>query len=487
MNALIKTISGFLLFCCMLLLHPVQTIAQSIFYSKEEGFNFQNGDFDVIGKTGNYTYTYTASGKGYLLNAYNDSMSLKATIALDFFPAKIDGVKFINYPENIIVFYQAEERNYIIQYAALLDNKALLIENPIALDSVKSSWFGSNQRFFKVTCSSDKQKIMVYGIGRKNISTTLLNNQLQLLHHEEHSFTNSDYGAINQTLLDDRGRFYFTLTNESGSKNYTNTFQLFQLSQDGKEWSHHSLPGSNFYYSGMHSKININNDLIYTAGFYSDKKNGNLEGVAYTEYNPQTKQFSNSKNIPFNEDLKNDAAVRNKKKAFNDAQVRELIVKNDGGFLIVAENAYTSTRTEMAPGWGYYSWYSSPNYPDRSIREYHFGDILLLNFDDSSHLAWHQFIRKNQYSQDDNGAFSSYAFLNTGASLAFLFNDFNARSNKIEIAAIDGQGQMQMQELNPGDIGNANWLPREAKQVSKTAWIIPIINRNNLFFAKVVF
>lgn len=487
MNTLLKPIYGLFLFLSLSLWSAYQAAAQDIFYSKEERFNFQNSDFSVVGNTGNYLYTYTASNKGYFLNAYNDSMALKAIVALDFFPARIIAARFVNYPEKIIVLYQAVERNYIILYAAKLDNRALLTGKPKAIDSVKSSLFGGDESFFKTAVSSDKGKIMVYGLDKQSIHTALLNDNLDILHQRTYSLSTGRKETINQALLDDEGKFYFSVTEESGSKNYSNNFKLFQLAPEGKSLTSKTLSGGSLYYSGLHSKIDKQTGLLYTAGFYSDHRNGNLEGVVYCAYNPSSTSFSSQKLIPFTASIKNDAAARNKKKAFNDAKVRELIIKNGGGFLLVAENVFISTQTEMTPGWGYYSWYYSPAYPDRVIKEYNYGDILLLNFNDSSRLDWYKFIRKNQYSQDDNGLFSSFAFLNAGSSLVFLFNNFNSQSNEMELVAIDNKGNVQMQPLKTGNIGNADWLPRRAVQVAKTTWVIPILNRNNLFFAKVVF
>lgn len=461
--------------------------AQDIYYSKEERFNFQNGDYSVIGKTGDYIYTYSASNKGYFLNAYNDSMTLKAKVALDFFPARIAGARFINYPNQMIVLFQAEMRNYIVQYAALLNDHALLTNKPIALDSVKSSWFGGSQKYFSTAISPDKSKIMIYGLGKKGLSATLIDNQLNILHHERHNISSLGSENIHQAILDNNGQFYFSIAAESGNKDYAADFHLYQLSADGHNVAQKMLPANQQYYSGLYSKINRANGQIYSAGFYSGHKNGNLEGVIYFTYDPETQDFSSIKRIPFSQEVLNDADARNKKKAFNDEQVRNLIVKNDGGFLLISEDAYVNSRTEMTPGWGYYSWYYAPVYPDRTIYEYHYGDVLVMDFDGQGTIQWHQFIRKDQYSQDDNGIFSSYAFLNSGSSLVFLYNDFNNRSNNVKVAALDAGGQLQMQTLNTGNIGNADWQPRKAVQVDKTTWVIPILNRNNLFFAKIAF
>lgn len=462
--------------------------AQEIFYSKEMRYNFQNDQYAVVGKTSEGIFTYTATGDNYFLNDYNDSMALKAKIALDFFPAKARITKFISYPENIIVFYQAEERNYMIQYAALLDKKALLIGKSIAIDSVKTTWLGMHQHnFFDLSISSDKNKIMLYSLDKKDLRTTLLDNHLNILGRGKHHLSFNGKSEIHQALLDNDGRFYFTLLEKAGSKQYTALFQLFQLSENGRDLVKKTLPGNQDYYSGLFSKINKNNGLIYSAGFYSNRKSGNLEGLAYFVYDPKVKNFEPIKKIEFENELKAEQGTRNKNKAFNDSKIRNLIIKNDGGFLIISEDAYSTSRTITSPDWGFYSWYYAPSYPNQSIREFHYGNILVMNFNESGDMLWHTFIRKSQYTQDDNGLFSSYAFLNSGASLVFLFNNLNNRNYQVMAAVVDADGSKKVQALDVGNIGNAEWLPRKATQISKTTWLMPILTRNNLFFVRVAF
>src|SRR6218665_2273011 len=102
--------------------------AQNIFYSKEQKFTFQNGDFSVVGWCGDRLYTYRASKEGFYLDAYNDSMRLLATVALDFFPKKIYETRFFTTDDQIIVLYQAVQNNHVVQYAARLDSKARMLQ-----------------------------------------------------------------------------------------------------------------------------------------------------------------------------------------------------------------------------------------------------------------------------------------------------------------------------------------------------------------------
>jgi hypothetical protein len=56
-------------------------------------------------------------------------MYKEATVLLDFFPEKVYQSDFIAYPDKIIALYQSLEGTKVIQYAALLDDKGILVTN----------------------------------------------------------------------------------------------------------------------------------------------------------------------------------------------------------------------------------------------------------------------------------------------------------------------------------------------------------------------
>jgi hypothetical protein len=182
-------------------------------------------------------------------------------------------------------------------------------------------------------------------------------------------------------------------------------------------------------------KLDADKERIYVGGFYSDKKNGNYEGVLYTYYDIKTGSFQPTRLMPFDDRMRNATGGSSKKRAFNDHQVRQLIVKNDGGFLLISEDYFVTTRNSYSPGFGYYSFY----YPTMgaTVREYHYNDIMVLSYNPSGQMEWDTFIRKDQYSQEDGGMFSSYALINTGGAIGFLFNDFNTSRSRVQLATMD--------------------------------------------------
>ena len=491
-----KPIFFLLLSICCFLGGIGQSHAQDIFYSKERKFSFQNGDFDVIGWSGDRLYTYRASKEGFFLDAYNDSMRLMATIALDFFPQKIYETKFINYDDQLTVLFQAVQSNYVVQYAVRLDSRARMVQKPVALDSVKTGWFGPSKSYYSSVVSNDKSHIMIYGLGTNKsdkstgLTTILLDKQLNIVSKSTPAFDRNIDFVLGQAILGNDGTLYMSGYSESGSKGYGGEARIIKLPSGSNTFQTALLPLNNIFISGMYIKLDDNKNEIYAGAFYSDKKSGNIDGVVYALYNPAVDSVTIFKAIPFDDQLRNATDDRNKKKAFNEFEVKNIIVKNDGGFILVSESFYVATRTSYGSGYGgFYSSYYNPTYPgmNTSVREYIYGDVMVIDYDGNGERRWHNFIRKEQFSQEDGGLFSSYGMLNSGASLVFLYNDFTYSKSTLNLAAIDVNGKLQLKKLNAGSGNDGDWLPRSGKQTDATELVVPVLRKNNLSFVKLSF
>jgi len=222
------------------------------------------------------------------------------------------------------------------------------------------------------------------------------------------------------------------------------------------------------------------------AGFTQRKKTGSYDGVLYAYYDIASNTFMNKKFISFDSRFSGESVPRNKRHAFDDYVVRNIIVKNDGGFVMISESYFVSTHYSYAPGFGYYSAYYSP-YMSANVREYHYNDIMVLSYNAEGVRDWEAVIPKTQYSQEDGGLFSSYALLNSGGSLAFLFNDFNSSHSRIQLAALDDMGKVEMHSFTADGNDYPDWIPRSAKQVASRTMIVPCLHKRQICFAKIVF
>lgn len=465
------------------------SFAQKIIYSQTEKFDFRTGTFSVVGKVGDKLYLYRGSSEGFYLDAYDDAMNPIAKVLLDFLPKKTYQVKFIAYTDRIIVLYQAVEEGKVIQYAALLDEKGRMKTDPVAVDSLKSSFFSYNRNYFSSAVSENKEHIAIYGINESGtelkLKCTWLDADLHIAGQSMASYKMENDAAHGDAMLNNNGTFFLSAYTPVGSKGFADQLYILSLNKGEQLFNAKELPMMDKLAAGMYMKMDNTNNRIYIGGFYSDKKNGNYEGVLYAYYDINSNTYANQKSIAFDEKLKTATGDRNTKKAFNDYQVKQLIVKSDDGFVLVSEEAYTTTRNNYNPGMGYYSWY----YPSMSssVREFHFNNILAMSYDNNGNREWHSFIRKEQYSQEDDGIFSSYALVNTGGALGFIFNDFNASVSRMKMGVIDGTGQATVKTINNGMNQSPDWLPRSGKQISAREIIIPCLLKKQICFAKIVF
>lgn len=479
----------FLSFLLLLFMLSFRGNSQEILYSSPEKFSFQNGDFAVVGWSGDYLFAYSASKEGYFLNGYTDSMKLAVQVSLDFFPQKIYDTKFINYNDRILVLYQAIQAGDVVQYAALLDNKGLLQGRPISLGTAKTGWFASNKKeYFSSVISEDKSKIMILGWSQKNNSftTILIDKDLNILNRSKQQLELSNYN-FKQALLNNNGELFLTAFSQVGSRNYSDDIVFIHLPMDAKKAQLKKMPLNGKYINGINSKIDLNTGNIVSAGFYADKKNGNIEGIIHVVLNAATLEFEQQKFINLDDKIRKTAGEKNKNKALNNYEVRQIVIKNDGGFLLVAENAYITTRSSSPAGYGFYSSYYYAPFGNNSIREYVFGPIFAINCDANSQVLWYNFIRKDQYSQEDGGLFSSYAFMNTGASLSFLFNNFTTRNSSLTFSVLSESGQVDFSNLSFSTSSHGDWIPRYAVQTDITEWVVPVLRGNSLSFAKIEF
>lgn len=480
-----------MLLALLLMGSRMQVQAQKVLYSDYTSFDFRNSIFSVVGKVDGTLYAFHSYNNEYFLEAYDNGMNRIATVVLDFFPTKIMKVKFYPLEKQIIVLYESMKGTKISQYAALLDEKGRLLKSPLKVGEVKTGFWGSaNHNYFSSVISADKKQLVIYGAEAKGKKLEVTNfwidiQQMKIARRNKVVYKAGDIVTHGDALLTNEGVFYLPVYTQVGSRDFSDEYQLLAMKQGENTYATIKLPLNEAYMEYPYQKLDNINNKIYIGSFYSLRKNGNNEGVLYAVYDINTGAFQSNKLISFDDRLRSATGSRNKQRALNDFKINHLIVKNDGGFAIAAEESYVNLRTNYTPGWGFYSFYYTPMV-SQSVREFYFNDILVLSYNQNGETEWSTFVRKEQYSQEDGGLFSSYAMLNSGGGLAFLFNDFNARRSRIQLAAVEATGQVTTNFLDAGSDDDPDWLPRSGRQVDVNEIVIPCLRKRQICFAKIV-
>lgn len=465
--------------------------AQRVVYSDYNDFDIRNGSVAVIGKLSGTLFTFRSSGKEYFLETYNDSMDHIATILLDFFPAKASNIRFITYGDRMLVLYQQQSGTRITQYAALLDGRGILQKNPLKVSESRGGFFGSSEsEFFLSAVSENKEQLIIYRAETKSKHLTFDACWLDIGKMRVSKKVSLQYKGGNvincgQALLNNQGDFFLPVYTTIGSRSYSDEYTMLTIKAGEQVFRYTPLPLHGRFLEYPFQKINNQNGQIYVASFYSDEKNGNNEGVAAASFDMNSLTFNDQAMIPFADQMRGDTKGKRRERAFNQFRINQLVIKNDGGFIVAAEEYYVTTQSAYMPGLGFYSYYYSP-VMSQNIREYHYNDILVLSYDAAKKEEWHTFLRKEQYSQEDDGMFSSYALLNTGGGLGFLFNDFDARRSRIQLNSVAPDGSVQVGFMDSGATDDPDWLPKEGRQVDSREVVIPCLRKKQICFAKIV-
>lgn len=484
--------------------------AQQITYSQPESNDVRALNFEIIGKIDGNFLVYKNIRNNNAISVYDNSMKLKDRIDLRFMPDKTLNVDFVAYPNFAWLIYQYQKRNILHCMAVKINGDGKLLTDPVELDTTSLA-FSADNKIYSTVYSEDKSKIMIYKIQKRNDRynfTTLLfnvNESLDLLHQSRIETSYQDKKDIfSDFFIDNSGNFVFTRGNESSSRDYIQQLDLITKEPQSDSFNVHKLALNDKYLDEIKLKVdNVNNQYIINSLYYT-KKRGNVEGLYTAVWNEGNKMIISENFAEINDSLKTMAKTDGvNRTALNDFFIRDIILKKDGSFILMAEDYYTQSRSmpwnrydylygypSFSPYYyNYYSPYSYGGYNNRffnnnSQSRFYYNNVLVLNLDKTGRLEWGNVIQKSQFDDVNDNALS-YAIMLTGSQIHFLFNELERRNQLISDQSISGSGKITrnppLRSLDKG----YEFMPRYAKQVSATQIIVPCNYRNYICFAKI--
>jgi hypothetical protein len=114
------------------------------------------------------------------------------------------------------------------------------------------------------------------------------------------------------------------------------------------------------------------------------------------------------------------------------------------------------------------------------IVDYYYDDLFLIAFQPDGKSDWKTVLHKKQYSQDDDGIFSSYYLFQRPDRLSFLFNDEIRYENTCSEYVVSPVGEFDRNSVL-NTVGQGMRLRfRDALQLNTEECLIPSEFRNKL-------
>ncbi len=439
--------------------------------------------YELIGKMKGRTLLYRDKETTFEIQAFDHKMRLswKKDLELDKKRPSVIGLVPGNDEFNVI--YQYKNKTGIVAKVHRYDAGANLKDSTTIVDYGKKYFVPSAKMIY----SENKKVIAIYHVekGTELFVTTFDLDRMEVLW--EQKFMLEDINAqryLKEMLVDNKGGFsvIFEKDNKKLQKE-DHRFEVLYYGNDVEAPALHKIPMSEYLTYDVHFVFdNLNRNLL-AAGLYSESNRGRSDGffflkIPHNDPDSFTKVFEK-----FTEEFLIDVLGKEHKrnKGLTDASIQEIVLRKDGGILIVGEeNRHTernmSTARTYVSGSGV-----------RNVVDYFYEDIFLVSIHPDGEVHWNTILHKKQYSQNDDAMFSSFFLLKTPSNLRFLFNDEIKYENTVSEYVVNGIGNSDRNSILSTEDQKLRLRFRDAIQVAANELIVPSENRNKLKLIKVTF
>ena len=351
-----------LIFFVLIFCFSLAGISQRIYNSEPEREDSRRTNFDIIGKIGNNILVFKNNRSENDICVYDAEMKLVDRINLNKSNRWVN-VDFIAYPGHAWMIYQYQEKNILYCMGVKLNDKGKMMADPIELDTTKIGW-SANNKIYSTIFSDDKKKIMIFKINSKNqknflFTTLLFDDELKLLtKHQLHMPMEERNDYFTDFLLDNEGDMVFGKFIRKGNSDFISDLKLIVKPAESQDFNMLDLKTGDRILDEIKIKVDNTNRRYLFSGFFYKQRRGNIEGLYTVVWDKAINGIRKETVIGFSDDLRRSAKGpdANIRLAFNDYFIKNIITRKDGGYLMISESMYTSTRGNAFNRWDYMGW-----------------------------------------------------------------------------------------------------------------------------------
>ncbi len=509
-----------ILFFC--LIHYIVS-AQELFYSPAESGVENLLKYEAIGRVGKNILIYREQRDQHVVSVFDNNMSLVRKVELSNLPKEVLGVEFINTGSNLVLIYQYMVKNKLFVAATNLNEEVKMISEPKVLDSILIEDIVEFP-LFQMIANPVKNLFMLthlrqLGEGLTRMSTAMYQQNLQLVEKSDLLVSTPDGSdKLNQFQLDNEGNLVFLRNVLGDESNDLARSDILVKPRGIDEVKNATIQFNKIGIKDLRIAIDNKNGRVVAASIFTGGKKGYAQGIFSLVVDLKTGNVARWHQEFFSDTLRKEVKVKHTpdSRIFDDYFLDAIIPYSNGGFALLLEYRTTEGgrgaivdsrslyRSEPLPprivynvnnGSGNpFSVVRTPYQPfqmpvESSPRSYirnTGGNMLMFSFSGESVLQDIQILRKSQ-EEYKTSHLLSYALLNSGSGIRFLYNEKEKPEMSLRSASFFPGERVKRNPAIKGAIPNMRFLPRYATQISANECIIPCIKANYGSFARIVF
>ena len=522
----------YLLFVLLSVMSFNESFSQNITYSEIEKADSRNMNFEILGNFSGNFLVYKNLNKRVSLTVYDNNMAVKETMKLDFISDRTFNIDFITYPDRFLMVWQFEKGNTIYSKAAIMNGEGKLMGSVMDLDTTKQSFFISKV-YYTFTFSEDKTKLLLYKTYTRNNEysqiTKIYNDKFTLLDSSKRILSyNDNREGFGDLLIDNEGTILFEKIKQNAREEYINALEInFKKLNDPQLYTVNIPLNKQLVQSPLIKIDNLNKNYVINTFSYQ-KNGGNVDGLLSAVIRRDSLLVTKQTINMFDDSLRSKLSGKTDwRSAYNNLNIRNVILKRDGGFIILTEDYlrqrrygslfndrfnggfnngfnngfgnnvfgnngfgnngfYNSFSDYYLYNRGYYGYYRPFN--DGSGRDivYNYNDVINFSFSKDLKLQWNNVINKTT-SDIENDNFLSFTNMNVGGEIHFLFLQKDNNRQILSNYAVQPDGSIKRYATLKGREAGYNFMPRLARQTGPRQMLVPCVVRNNIAFAKIDF
>jgi len=232
----------------------------------------------------------------------------------------------------------------------------------------------------------------------------------------------------------------------------------------------------------LHATVdNLHSDLILS-GLFSEKPSGKSKGLYIVKVGLHDGQMQ-LRTVLLDEELL--LSIYGKEvsanKGITNFAVQDIVLREDGGALVIAEMMKEYSRRPNMPGRRDFG------YPRGGWVDYYFEDLIVFSLHPDGSEHWNAVLHKKQYSQDDDAMYSSYFLFRTPEKLRLIFNDEIRQENMVSEFIVRGNGYFDRRSVFSTNYQRLRLRLRDAVQVAYNECVVPSERNGRLSLVKITF
>lgn len=460
-----------------------QIFAQKVTVSDNINIRTNLG-YDILPNIGSKILFYHDRGSEHNFEVYDENLKFKHSRSLRF-PFKTSNViNMVPSPTGLRIFFQAREEQK--HHLAFLD----VNENADVLDSVKILFTKEavSMPGVRSVVSEDKKKILFFWIDNRSFQYVVASNQDSCYTWGSGKVESGEFNFKSDFLgieLSNDGQIFILGSKERGwNRGANESIMVMSIAENQYELrfvvvKDLEITQIEFAYD------NVNRHLCI-AGLLS--RNGEDASVGYfvqrltgREEDPVLSIGPILFSVEFISEFY--GKKTNKIKKISDLFLEDIILRADGGALLIMEIRKEFLRRAGSNAMSRFG----DVYSGRGFIDYYNEDVLIVSNQPDGSEHWKNVLYKKQFSQDDNAMYSSYGLLLTPTRLRIIYNDEIKTNNTVSEYIIDPFGNFERNSVLSTQYQNLKLRFRDAVAISASAILIPSEQTNSLNLVKIDF